>query len=67
MVQMKTSQNDILETPLQPQRNIEKNSSIGISVVSQPLNENIFSDLNLCSINEDPIDENPILFSVGFK
>lgn len=59
MVLMTPSQIDTLEIPAQPELNPENESSIGISAVSQPLDENLFSDLNLCSINEDPIDENP--------
>lgn len=59
MVLMTPSQIDTLETPAQPQRNPENESSISTSAVSQPLDVNLFSDLNLCSINEDPVDENP--------
>lgn len=64
MVLMTPSQIDTLETPAQLQRNPENESSIGISAVSQPLDENLFSDLNLCSINEDSIDENSKLLAL---
>lgn len=64
MVLMTPSQIDTLETPAQLQRNPEIESSIGISAVSEPLDENLFSDLNLCSISEDSIDENSKLLAL---
>ena len=59
MVMMTPSQIYTLETLAQLQQNPKNEPSIGIIAVSQPLDANIFCDLSICSVNEDPIDENP--------
>ena len=58
-----------LETLAQLQQNLENKPSISIIVVIQPLDANIFYDLSICSVNEDPIDENPkfLVFLNAFR